>query len=292
MTAEVPGAEWAPIAGKGGQGYKTTAKPKIVLHTTETNGAGGGGWPNYSSPPHLTLHPDTGELRQHVTLELGAYSLRSPGRPTSPNADAGPVIQIEIIAYAADSPHWEPERYETVAKLVGWLALEFDVPVAFPPWEWVGSEGYGSSSPTRWQSFDAFREFTGICAHQNVWYSSHWDCGALSQDKLEAALLGVILPEPPVSPAPDVGTATWPLRALDVTWRPHDVRYAKRLCKPFAPWVDPSDPTWPQLGQYLAVRFPNGNPEVLGGDQAGLMVTDLAKWFGKDQWPANVPRES
>ena len=73
---ELPGAEWAPIPGRGGQSYATLANPKLCLHTTETSGL-----PAYNSPPHFTVDitgtagHGKGKVWQHVETATAAQIL-------------------------------------------------------------------------------------------------------------------------------------------------------------------------------------------------------------------------
>lgn len=185
----IPGAIWAPISGKAGMAYTTTANPKLCLHTTETTGL-----PNYDNPPHLTVDlagtssRGYGTVWQHVGLDYGAYALRSPGRPESPNADAGPVLQVELIAYAADTAYWPAEAYDLVAELCIAAIRDRAIAYAFAPGGWPGSDGYGEDAPQRFESFAAYKAFSGIHGHQHVPANTHWDIGRLNQARLEEAI--------------------------------------------------------------------------------------------------------
>ena len=267
MASEYPGAVWSPISGKGGLGYTTLANPKIVLHTTETNPAGGGGWPNYSSPPHLTWQPETDEIRQHVTFDKGAYALSSPGSPTSPNYNAGRVIQIEMIGYAADSPEWPAEQYGELADILRWLMAEYDVPLLYPPWQWVGSEGYGKDAATRWQTFDAFAAFSGICAHQNVWANSHSDAGKLSQSKLAEAIQGE--PEDEPQPDPDVSLINYGDEGAAVQYWAAILHYRGRDIAEDYKWFDDV------FKAALKDELPNASGKKITGRQGAMICNRM-----------------
>jgi hypothetical protein len=272
MVSEYPGAIWAPISGKSGQDYRTLQHPKICLHTTETRGL-----PNYSSPPHLTLDlagtssEGFGTIWQHLTLERGAYALRSPGRPHSPNADAGPVIQIELIGYAKDTPDWTDAQYDELGKLLRWLMAEWDIPARLPAAPFVGSEGYGTDAPTRWQSFDEMRDFSGVHAHAHAWYSSHWDVGNIHEGKLMDQLTA----EPTPEPDPDPWPGMWPLK---LGMESHDVAYARSLLHALGHAIDPQRRLYDEeMRQAVAAEFPNAGTDGkrITGRQGALLVVRL-----------------
>ena len=269
MTAEYPGAVWVPTDGRTGQEWKTTSRPKVVLHTTET-----GRWPSYTSPPHLTLDlagttPDGfGAVRQHVTLTAGAYSLRSPGRPHSPNADAGPVYQVELIGYAKDTPSWSEAQYNKLAELVTWLMDYGDVPLALPPMPFVGSAGYGQGATTRYHAFTDFAEFSGICGHAHVWHNSHWDPGDLHEDRL----LDALTPGPSPAPPRPMG-AVYPLRLGDDAG---DVQLVRGLLYYLGHDVDRDSTLYDdELAAAVLAEFPKAEPN--GARFTGKQLANVLK---------------
>jgi hypothetical protein len=181
------GADWAPFAtrqqfsGYAG-GTVTGAARKVTLHTTETTG-----FPGYNggaAAPHLTLNPKTGEARQHIALSRSAYALASPGPPQSPNMNAGTNIQVEIIAYAKDTPGYDDEWYAQLGEWVGWLVADWDIPVVF-----LGDFVPNASGSTR-QAWDKWAPASGLTGHQHVPHNDHWDPGGLDQNRLLAHLGG------------------------------------------------------------------------------------------------------
>lgn len=208
---KVPGALWTPTSGKSGQNYSTMSKPKLCLHTTETTGL-----PSYPNPPHLTVDvagtssKGFGTVWQHVDLDKGAYALRSPGPPQSPNCNAGPVLQIEMIGYAKNTPKWGDREYNLVAMLCVRAILDRGVPNVLVPYGFVGSEGYGTGASTRYQSFSSYAAFSGIHAHQHVWYNDHWDAGNIDEKRLATAIAEFLEDEPEPGPTPPDPTPTPP----------------------------------------------------------------------------------
>ena len=117
---------WHPTATR--QIYKARGKawsggagnPKFGFHMTETRG-----YPNYSAPPHMTLHPSVG-LRQHIPFDKAAYSVRSGKVDTMRffyqidevigRAAASGIITSGEVAYWKDKlatpnhPEWEGYR--------------------------------------------------------------------------------------------------------------------------------------------------------------------------------------
>jgi hypothetical protein len=191
--------DWAPWASKQQfSGYSggsiSGSGRKITLHTTETTGFpgyGGGG-----SAPHLTVNPSTGEARQHIAFSKSAYALASPGPPTSPNMNAGRNIQIEIIAYAKDTPNKPDSWYAKLAEWCNWLCNDQGIPKSF-----FADFVPNASGATR-QSWNQWSPQSGMSAHQNVPYNDHWDAGGLWQDKLLSFMGGA---QPPTGPPPVTG---------------------------------------------------------------------------------------
>lgn len=168
--------------GKTGQNYMTLANPKLVIHTTETTG-----FPNYDWPPHITYHIDEDRGQRHVDGRLGAYALRSPGGGRSPNYQAGPVFQIEVVAFARESPTQPDWWYQRLARLIADVCTDWKIPLVFHPAGFTGSQAYGESGVNR-ISWENYRQFTGILGHQHVPYNTHWDPGALNIQRLSTAI--------------------------------------------------------------------------------------------------------
>ena len=180
-----PFAKWTPVSGVAGGPITGTAR-KITLHTTE-----GSGYPNWEairSIPHLTLDPATGQAWQHLDFDRSAYALGSPGTPRSPNMNAGINIQIEIIGRAAMTLFYSDVWYKRLALWLEWLCDEWQIPKDFP-FPFGGENGYGTSGRYR-QSWERFRDASGIVGHSNATYNSHWDPGNFDQKKLLSYMKG------------------------------------------------------------------------------------------------------
>ncbi len=154
-------------------------------------------WPRYSFPPHLTLNPWTGELRQHVAFNLAAYAIRS-----SRVDKMRFVYQVEHWGKAKVVPFYPDVWYQNVAKLIQWFHVNLGVPVVFDDFTNLRYGPLGSRLP-----YDAVDAFAGIIGHGRVGrgIDTHWDPGALDVPRLEAMLDTVTPPPPP--PRMDVNMA-------------------------------------------------------------------------------------
>ncbi len=167
--------------------------PKFVFHTTETDG-----FPKYSAPPHMTLHPGSSggsslqpELRQHIPFNRAAYSIRS-GKVDTMRF----TYQIEVIGRARQVPLYRADPwYIEVAKLIQWFHDNLDVPLVFEDFSVVK---YGQFAPQRrnYATVDAFSGVLGHC-HVGRGIDSHWDPGRLNVTLLQAILKTAPPPPPP-----------------------------------------------------------------------------------------------
>ena len=180
VEERAPDVIWDPTDGKGGLTFTTKANPTLVIHTTETQGL-----PSYPYPPHLTINLEEPErIWQHVTLDKGAYALKSAD--LSPNYECGAVYQVEHISYAKDTPNWSDLHYNSLARECVWFNKNKGVPLVFAP-VWEDGSAYGSWSGR--MSAGEFAEFSGICGHQHVHSpNAHWDPGRLDIPRLKAAI--------------------------------------------------------------------------------------------------------
>ncbi len=166
---------------RGGSG-----KPKFLFHTTETDV-----FPRYSAPPHMTLHPGTGELRQHIPFNRAAYSVRSGKVDTTMFA-----YQIEVIGRARQVPMYRAVPWYTeVAKLIQWFHDNFDVPLVFEDFS-VVKFGQFAVQRRNYATVDAFSGILGHC-HVGRGIDSHWDPGRLNVPLLQNILKGLQPPPPP-----------------------------------------------------------------------------------------------
>lgn len=165
-TKQVFDASGKPWAGGSG-------KRKLVLHTIESNR-----WPTYSAPPHLTLNPNTGELRQHIPFDKAAYALRD-----NSSEDDRYVWQVELWGRAANTPTYDDTWYRNLAKLVAWFVTEMRVPRHYADFTVMH---YGASAPQRLTPAQT-DEFSGILGHGH-WgrgTDTHWDPGMLDIERLD-----------------------------------------------------------------------------------------------------------
>ena len=159
--------------------FTQNTNPKLVIHTTETQGL-----PSYPYPPHLTINleePD--RIWQHVTGTKGAYALKSA--PQSPNYECGIVYQVEHISYARDTPTQSDLWYHSLAREIVWFHRNKTVPLEFVP-VWEDGSAYGDWSGR--MTAAEFTAFTGICGHQHVNDNDHWDPGALDIPRLKVEI--------------------------------------------------------------------------------------------------------
>ena len=195
MPAEVV---WAPIRRDSDGTWMTglrdfsaspAGKPKIVLHTTETDGI-----PNWeamsSGYPHFTFSDD--ETRMHLRLDKAAYTLK--GGEHSPNSAAGVVIQIEMVGHAKNVPTWSQERWDRLQRLLHAIAKDIGMALVFP-FPFTGDAGYGAGGEVR-QTWEVFRDAQGVVGHGHAPYNDHWDPGELPVDKLTDAADPDTLPTP------------------------------------------------------------------------------------------------
>ena len=181
-----PDADRRPVTGRPGKKWDGgTGNPKYLFHTTEITTR----WPNYMAPPHLTLNPWTGELRQHVAFNLAAYAVRSS------RVDAMRfVYQVEHWGKAKLVPTYPDHWYENVAELIRWFHDNLGVPIIFDDFTNLRYGPLGSRLP-----YDDVDTFAGIIGHGRVGrgIDTHWDPGALDVPRLEAMLDTVTPPPPP-----------------------------------------------------------------------------------------------
>ena len=179
----VPWASWHPA--RFGGSATTGGARKITLHTMECGSESQACWPGYNnwgSTPHLSVHPGSGQARQHVLLDRSARALASPGSPSSPNMNAGLNIQIEIVGRAHDTPHYGDAWYRQLAEWLTWLCDEWHIPKVFP--FDFGEDGTAGRHGKNRVSWAQYRDASGIVGHQNVPFNDHWDPGNLNQAKV------------------------------------------------------------------------------------------------------------
>ncbi len=180
-----PDAIKRPYKAKGKPWSGGSGNPKFLFHTTETTGL-----PNYSAPPHMTLHPGV-KLWQHIPFNMAAYSVRSGKVDTMTFA-----YQIEVIGRAREVPMYRAVPWYTeVAKLIQWFHDNLGVPIEFEDFSVMK---YGQLAPQR-RNYATVDAFSGVLGHAHVGrgIDSHWDPGRLNVELLEEMLNKPGPPPPP-----------------------------------------------------------------------------------------------
>lgn len=156
---------WHPDAKRvpySDAGPYVAAAPKIVWHTTETQGL-----PIYSgSAPHFTFNPATGSLWQHIPINRSAKSLEHPSGTVETNH--ANCVQVELIGYAKDTGEWPASQYARIAKLARWIEANHGVP---------STCGVNFVSGTLHLPDSTWLSYAGHLGHQHVPNNHHWDPG-------------------------------------------------------------------------------------------------------------------
>jgi peptidoglycan hydrolase-like protein with peptidoglycan-binding domain len=175
---------------------------KLLLHTTETPpGTALTLARNHQYSPHFWVDPVTGERYQTIDTGRAAYALRNLRGGVETNADR--VIQIEIVGYTAETPHWDEARCR-------WLGEHVIAPILrehpeikrqwlgfFPPTQ--GGNWARTNAPMRLQGAQ-WDNYSGILGHSHAPENTHVDPGGILIDKIMHYALRAI--NEPGSPAP------------------------------------------------------------------------------------------
>lgn len=243
---------WDTRSGHLGQTYSSLENPKVCVHTTETRG-----FPNYDWPPHITYDIANDRGRWHVPAGKGAYALVG-GNPSA-NKDGGPVFQIEVVAYAKDSPTQTDEWYARLSALLNEVCEDLNVPKILHPKGFVQTGAYGPNGVNR-LSWDEYKAFSGILGHQHAPApNAHWDPGNLDESRLTL-------------------TATPPFDPLEKPVTPEQLAVLLSAINsvPRKVWADrPGGATGPSTYQTL-IRT-KADTGLLVRDLAGLSVDELVE---------------
>lgn len=139
-----------------------------------------------SGIPHLTVDLDSGQRWQHLPFDLAAYTLS--GGDNSPNSASGVNIQIEIIGFTADCPHWDYVVYEELRQILEWLCENLGIPYQFP---------LVFTSDER-QTWAGWEPTFGILGHCHAPYNDHSDPTGLRVDLLTSVNTPPDVEEPPL----------------------------------------------------------------------------------------------
>lgn len=177
------------LAPSGGGYFANDVPDKLVLHTTEGGTIEGAvsAYRASNSWPHFTVDPRTRRKVQHISLSRSAMALYNDSSTSVETNRAGDVIQVEIVARAAETHLYDDDWYS-------WLATEVVRPICqeqgLPPrctrfygagdgWILASENWVGRMGAAEWNAYN------GICGHQNVGDGNdHWDPGRLDQDRL------------------------------------------------------------------------------------------------------------
>lgn len=186
MPELFPGATW--VGSKmPGKPWAGTTQPIVVLHTLEFNG-----FPSptkWDAPSHLVYDPRTREIRQYLSMDKAAYSVRDNALE-----DDEPTYQVELFGSAANVPNYDDIWYSGLAELVKTFSVEYDIPIVFADFTNVQ---YGQYAPQRMtdKAVRAFSGFLGHC-HMGRGQDSHWDPGKLDVTRVLQFAGGVHDPPP------------------------------------------------------------------------------------------------
>lgn len=204
-----------------------------VIHSTE-----GGSWPGYgngSGAPHLTLDPQSRQVRQHVRFGRAARSLRN--RAGGQQTNRAGTIQLEVIGTCARKlaqdrgwtylPDLHDDDLAWLATILAEVHEATGVPLTTSV-EWRdyrdGAKGgsYGERNGLRLGE-RAWAQYTGWLGHMHVPENDHGDPGSLNVPRvLEyaralAAGIGPVhlepahrVSEPPTRAAPSSGSYLGP----------------------------------------------------------------------------------
>jgi hypothetical protein len=172
-----------------GRPYDERSHPKICLHTTEGPTIEGAERAFARFPPHVGVEFRRRLRRQYLPIDRSSFSLRGDEN------DDEFVVQVEIVGFAA-SPPGPAECRWLGTEVVAPIARAIGCPLKAAPQGFHGpNEGIVlavSTSPIRFRSERALREFSGVFGHQHAPApDTHWDPGAIDiKTILEAARNG------------------------------------------------------------------------------------------------------
>ncbi len=116
-------ARYLPAASSNYTHSRSSRIRRIVLHTTEGSYEGAIGWfrnPSANVSAHYVLRRSDGQITQMVRDDQTAW------HACSANSD---TIGIEHEGRSSVASTWTPANIEASARLVGWLARRYDIPV-------------------------------------------------------------------------------------------------------------------------------------------------------------------
>ena len=215
----LPGFEIHQFEGLPGGSYDRTTDKKVLLHTTEGTSIESAMRAYSAYPPHVVVDYATRSKVQHIPLNLCSYSLKRG------ESDDEPVIQVEIVGFAAQSHGWPTAMLE-------WLAVEVLAPIhrlwpfelQAPPSGFAGEHDgiypylATAESPIRFGHTE-FTTWSGVCGHQHAPSpDNHWDPGKLDIDTVLRYLARELAPKSVTSGVqlPTEGQSSLEVRVLEL----------------------------------------------------------------------------
>lgn len=169
-------------------GFFTSGGWKAIWHTTE--GAGADSMyrvlVNKAAEPHVIIEPRQGPSKviQCIPFNRTSKALEHP--PGTPQTNHAFCVQFEICDFAARAPKWEDWFYRDLAALA--VLTEHRCPI--PRRNYHTFKGKGEAKRL---TPNGFIRAAGHLGHQHVpsQPAGHWDPGAMSWRKLNAAMKDV-----------------------------------------------------------------------------------------------------
>lgn len=154
---------------------------KLLLHTTETpTGTALRLAQIHNWSPHFWVDPHTGEMYQVIDTDRAGYALANKAGGVETNGDR--VIQIEIIGYHYDTPHWTDAKKKWFGEnVVAPIFREHPIDRNNFVVQHVPTQGgvwARSNAPSRLQGAD-WDNYSGTLGHQNAPENDHVDPGGL-----------------------------------------------------------------------------------------------------------------
>ena len=207
----MPGAHHTLVQGRSGKARRGTHKPTLILHTTETARkhalSGGGRFPNYTSPPHVTFDPSSGETHQHVPFGLASYAVWNEAVERAAN-----VYQVELIANAADVPNYDDNWYRNLAGLVSFFTTHMGVPPVFADFTVMryGRNAPQGSAPSIGGISRGIMGHAHVPDHPGGSGERHWDPGHMNVQKVQRFMQQVTPSHDAPIPYADLHPSTHP----------------------------------------------------------------------------------
>lgn len=187
MDLWLPGYEHQPVPGAGLS--VSPGRPKVVLHTTETDRPSLNTLINHwrrnwgAGLPHFGVEGT--RVVQLLPLNVGAYTLENAPGGADTNR-SGPAVQAEVVSRA--DTDWDDPTYQSVGMLLADIKRAgHDFDLGTYPRFWGANEGVilaSYSSPIRMSAAE-YVSFNGWTDHAHCPENAHWDIGKKDGKRLE-----------------------------------------------------------------------------------------------------------